>query len=74
MKPIVAYFDGILPSFHLWGLLRQILMAFPPFSLMKPIVACFDGILSPFDLLGPYRQILMAFCPGLTYKAQIGIF
>ena len=59
MGPIKADYDGILRPFHWWGPLRQILMAFSPFTLIKPIKADFDGILPRFGLLGPYRQIMM---------------
>ena len=48
MAPIEADFDGILPPFHLWVPLRQILMAFCPVFTDGAIKADFDGILPPF--------------------------
>ena len=69
-KPIAACFDGILSPFDLWGPLRQILMAFPPFSLMKPIVAYF----APLSLIGPIKADFDGISPLFTYEAHCGRF
>ena len=55
IKPIVAYFDGILPPFHSWGPLVQIFMAFSHLSTYE---AHFDMLwwhFVPFWLKGPIK-------------------
>ena len=73
-KIFVGFFDGILPPFHWWVPLRQILMAFCPLLTYGAQIGRFWWYFVPVLLMWPIRHILMELCPVLTYWSHISGF